>query len=270
MLGRASREQPVVDVGDPADAASSESATAAAAPPPASKKRKAKAQAAERSATQSDAEFGVARGVDFCDVTAVINMDLPASSAVYRHRIGRTARAGQGGTAISMVDDKDPADDALLAELLGAYEGELHQFHVDMSKLGAFRYRVEDAMRSVTRAAVKEARLKEIKQELLHSKQLAEHFDANPDDLKALRHDKPLATVRKQPHLANVPTYLRPDTENATAAVAAVSSSSRLRAVGKKRATFGKSGKKKDPLRSLGKGVGGGRGKGGRGGKRRK
>ena len=33
--------------------------------------------------------------------------------------------------------------------------------------------------------AVKEARLKEIKQEILHSRKLTEHFDANPDDLKA-------------------------------------------------------------------------------------
>ena len=31
-----------------------------------------------------DAEFGVSRGVDFCDVTAVINLDLPTSVEVYR------------------------------------------------------------------------------------------------------------------------------------------------------------------------------------------
>ena len=44
-----------------------------------------------------------------------------------------------------------------------AYDaGALQQFHVDMTKLAAFRYRVDDAMRAVTRHAVKEARLKEV------------------------------------------------------------------------------------------------------------
>ena len=32
----------------------------------------------------ADAEFGVARGVDFCEVTAVVNLDLPPSVEVYK------------------------------------------------------------------------------------------------------------------------------------------------------------------------------------------
>ena len=54
------------------------------------------------------------RNDSFRDVTAVINLDLPASLEVYRHRVGRTARGGSGGTAISMVSP-DGADEALLA-----------------------------------------------------------------------------------------------------------------------------------------------------------
>ena len=64
-----------------------------------------------------DAEFGVSRGVDFCDVTAVINLDLPTSVEVYRHRIGRTARGGRGGTAISLVCADDQPEEDLLAEV---------------------------------------------------------------------------------------------------------------------------------------------------------
>ena len=64
-----------------------------------------------------DAEFGVSRGVDFCDVTAVINLDLPTSVEVYRHRIGRTARGGRGGTAISLVCADDKPEEDLLAEV---------------------------------------------------------------------------------------------------------------------------------------------------------
>lgn len=139
------------------------SAGAVEEPPPKRKKKGEKKGAAEVSA--SDAEFGVSRGVDFCDVTAVVNMDLPSALSIYKHRIGRTARGGKGGTAISMVDENEGPDARLLEEMQREFGEELHQFHVDMSKLAAFRYRVEDGLRAVTRQAVKEARLKEIKQE---------------------------------------------------------------------------------------------------------
>ena len=42
----------------------------------------------------------------------------------------------------------------------------------DMKQVEAFRYRMEDALRSVTKVAVKEARVKELKQELLNSDKL--------------------------------------------------------------------------------------------------
>lgn len=42
-----------------------------------------------------------ARGLDVDDITHVINYDLPNESETYVHRIGRTARAGAEGTAIS-------------------------------------------------------------------------------------------------------------------------------------------------------------------------
>lgn len=45
----------------------------------------------------------VARGIDVDDVTHVINYDLPDEAETYVHRIGRTARAGAEGVAISLV-----------------------------------------------------------------------------------------------------------------------------------------------------------------------
>ena len=45
-----------------------------------------------------------ARGIDVSDVTHVINYDVPEDAATYLHRIGRTARAGKSGTAITFVD----------------------------------------------------------------------------------------------------------------------------------------------------------------------
>ncbi len=44
-----------------------------------------------------------ARGIDIPDVSHVFNFDMPRSGDTYLHRIGRTARAGRKGTAISLV-----------------------------------------------------------------------------------------------------------------------------------------------------------------------
>lgn len=48
-----------------------------------------------------------ARGIDIQDVSHVINFDIPSVPEEYIHRIGRTARAGKEGTAISMVTEKE-------------------------------------------------------------------------------------------------------------------------------------------------------------------
>jgi ATP-dependent RNA helicase RhlE len=45
-----------------------------------------------------------ARGIDVAGITHVINYDLPLEAESYVHRIGRTARAGNTGVAISLFD----------------------------------------------------------------------------------------------------------------------------------------------------------------------
>jgi ATP-dependent RNA helicase SrmB len=47
------------------------------------------------------------RGLDIDDITHVINYDMPRTADLYVHRIGRTARAGKKGTAISLVEAHD-------------------------------------------------------------------------------------------------------------------------------------------------------------------
>jgi superfamily II DNA/RNA helicase len=44
-----------------------------------------------------------ARGLDVEGITRIINYDVPLDALVYFHRIGRTARMGQEGTAITLV-----------------------------------------------------------------------------------------------------------------------------------------------------------------------
>jgi ATP-dependent RNA helicase RhlE len=44
-----------------------------------------------------------ARGLDIAQLPVVVNYDLPRSAVDYTHRIGRTARAGESGLAVSFV-----------------------------------------------------------------------------------------------------------------------------------------------------------------------
>jgi ATP-dependent RNA helicase DeaD len=51
-----------------------------------------------------------ARGLDIQGITHIINYDVPADPPVYFHRIGRTARMGREGTAITLVSYGELSD----------------------------------------------------------------------------------------------------------------------------------------------------------------
>ena len=71
-----------------------------------------------------------------------------------------------------------------------------------MKRLEPFRYRFADALRAVTKIAVREARIKEIRMELAKSQKLSRYFEEHPDELAHLRHDQTLNhPARIQPHL---------------------------------------------------------------------
>jgi len=55
-----------------------------------------------------------ARGIDVDDVSHVVNFELPNVPEAYVHRIGRTARAGKSGFAVSLCD---PAERGLLRDI---------------------------------------------------------------------------------------------------------------------------------------------------------
>jgi ATP-dependent RNA helicase DeaD len=64
-----------------------------------------------------------ARGLDIKNVTHVYNYDVPKTSKEYVHRIGRTARAGENGDAVTLLTERDhdnfrrvQVDDELLIE----------------------------------------------------------------------------------------------------------------------------------------------------------
>lgn len=59
-----------------------------------------------------------ARGLDIAGITHIFNLDAPSQSKAYLHRVGRTARAGARGTAISLLTEPE-------LRLVRRYQGEL-------------------------------------------------------------------------------------------------------------------------------------------------
>jgi ATP-dependent RNA helicase RhlE len=53
-----------------------------------------------------------ARGIDVDDIAYVINYEVPATAEDYIHRVGRTARAGRNGAALTLVS---PEEESMLA-----------------------------------------------------------------------------------------------------------------------------------------------------------
>jgi len=64
-------------------------------------------QLANRSCNVLVASDVAARGLDVEDLAAVVNYELPTDVDAYRHRIGRTGRAGRRGLALSLVAGRE-------------------------------------------------------------------------------------------------------------------------------------------------------------------
>ena len=94
-----------VESEDPQPSSSSQKRKRRAKSPPPPNSSSAPARKKRKQA--HDKEYGVTRGVDFIDVSCVLNFDLPTSSRAYTHRVGRTARAGRTGMALSFVVPQD-------------------------------------------------------------------------------------------------------------------------------------------------------------------
>ncbi|KAF9097142.1 ATP-dependent DNA/RNA helicase [Mortierella sp. GBA35] len=270
---------------------------------------KAPTKSKKKSGPKKDQEYGVSRGIDFVNVAAVVNFDFPPTAKSYTHRVGRTARGGQMGTSLSFVvtaEEKEKAlknsqivggggwnhiqgdDEAVFNRVVKQQSASgctINPYTIPMQQLAGFRYRMDDAMRAVTRMSIREARLKELKAEMLNSEKLRAHFEDKPKDLEYLRHDKTLHPTRVQAHMKHVPDYMMPKVQ--AVSTEKIGDAEGLGQINLKKKTQnsvrkarqgkggqrngggGGGGKKNDPLKKFSFGGGGGN-KGHKGGKRQK
>ncbi|CAO1617427.1 unnamed protein product [Parajaminaea phylloscopi] len=142
---------------------------------------------------------------------AVKGLESPTAKYDERvwRRISRNMKRGGNGSSSSSSSTSAPAE-------ASTQEGVV-PWNVDWSIVDGFRYRIEDALRATTtRVKVREARVRDLKQELLRSERLKAHWEDNPRDFDYLRHDRPLASkgttqaMGNASHLKHVPSYLLP------------------------------------------------------------
>ncbi|PAV83469.1 hypothetical protein WR25_12345 [Diploscapter pachys] len=160
-----------------------------------------------------DREAGVSRGIDFHHVGNVVNFDFPLTSENYVHRVGRTARGWNKGTALSFcTPEEKPLFDKIEAEvneMMGSQV--LVPYEMKIKELDTFVLRTREALSKCSKKVIKAARLKEIKEELLRSTKLQSFFASNPREKSLMATDSQPVTLRVQSSaLADVPDYMVP------------------------------------------------------------
>ena len=130
----------------------------------------------KRKRRADDEYHGASRGLDFRNVSFVVNVDMPPTPESYAHRVGRTARGGASGCALTLVDGSSRAEVDVLSSIQesqpvrtnndGGGDGELRRasssssggndeggtraqrqpcpLDFDLKEIEGFRYRVED------------------------------------------------------------------------------------------------------------------------------
>ena len=86
------------------------------------------------------------RGLDIAQVDIVINFDIPKNSKDYVHRVGRTARAGRSGRAITFVTQYDVEGFQKIESLIGRKLDEFDQVSEEAAMV--YHERVLEAIRA--------------------------------------------------------------------------------------------------------------------------
>ncbi|GFS29018.1 ATP-dependent RNA helicase DDX51 [Nephila pilipes] len=107
----------------------------------------------------------VARGMDIEGVDCVVSYDVPHYIKNYVHRIGRTARAGKGGTAVTLLTENESGQFRKLIKNAGMPVPE--QVDVDNKDLEIYVDSFKEAL------SIADSKIRELKKSKSHSKEKA-------------------------------------------------------------------------------------------------
>jgi len=117
------------------------------------------------------------RGLDIDGVKFVINFEMPSDIRAYVHRVGRTARAGRGGTSVTLVGEKGRG---IMRQIVKHAKGNLRSRQVAPKVVAKWRGKIEEMESDVADIMWQEQLEKEVRvadMEANKAKNMMEHQD---------------------------------------------------------------------------------------------
>ncbi|KAI0978633.1 hypothetical protein GJ496_007260 [Pomphorhynchus laevis] len=130
------------------------------------------------------------RGLDITHVDIVINYDVPANGKDYIHRVGRTARAGRNGTAITMITQYDIES---YQRVETALKQKLPVYDIDKSAVMKFNESVQESQNLAN------SKLKGIEAKKRRNKSNAANSSDEEDSSRSLGIRRNLLLITMQP-----------------------------------------------------------------------
>ncbi len=133
-------------------------------------------------------------------------------------RVGRTGRAGRSGLALSLFTRDE--DEVLRKEIArqvdngmasegGRVEEAFHPFlHFNPKHIDALRYRASDVFRAVNAKAIRDARRKDIRQEILRSSDVSSYLEAHPEEKRLFAAPACANLKRRFADIEKLPSYV--------------------------------------------------------------
>ncbi|XP_008808779.1 DEAD-box ATP-dependent RNA helicase 10 [Phoenix dactylifera] len=126
------------------------------------------------------------RGLDIPSVDVVINYDIPSNSKDYIHRVGRTARAGRSGLAISLVNQYEVEWYLQIEKLIGK---KLPEYPAEEAEVLVLLERVTDAKR-ISLMKIKEGGGNKRRKKVEDDEEEATRYAVDPKNAKAFKKSK--------------------------------------------------------------------------------
>ncbi|SCN63583.1 ATP-dependent RNA helicase DBP9, putative [Plasmodium chabaudi chabaudi] len=135
---------------------------------------------------EKEKDFLYNRGLDFRNVSCVINFSMPLDKETFLHRIGRTCRLNTKGISISFVDENKEIEKNIVKEIEDENICHMKKKYMKFNNVEACRYRVESTLAKCTSKKIKLFIQKEILYHSLKSNELKEFFNSHTNEKKQI------------------------------------------------------------------------------------